>query len=411
MQKRFLLSTTAATALAIGCPSANAEVFRMTCTPASSSIPYTVAYDSDAGASYVTGSRSGTTRKYYVIDVKDKTNVHILYVATKAPGQTRTMYLAFDYSQKNDDVSAIRVINGASDNKDKCAFTPNQIAKATPQQGDVNALREQRSTADADLLRQENLRLTEELAKKEAEAAAKRQADAGAQADVNARSYTQQQIEAARQETLRLQQQQVQTGLTPQELQKQRQLQQKQHAEERVQGIVQANEAAEMKRILENYETASNAQTSVQMALGLKLANRAADAAISGRRITPEQREELLATAVNIEKKIDELKLTEAKAVETQQAAKLHDEMIQQKQAADEAAAKAKAAELQRVVDHNKQLMQQKQAADEATARAKADKELADAYKNADISADEACPADDGTLRPDGVGFATWLVV
>ena len=109
-------------ALAIGCLSARAKTFRMTCTPASSPIPYTVVYDSDAKASYVTGSRSGFTRKYNVIDVKDTSAV--LYVATKAPGQTRTMYLAFDYSGDGDDVSAIRTIDGSSDKRDKCVFVP-----------------------------------------------------------------------------------------------------------------------------------------------------------------------------------------------------------------------------------------------------------------------------------------------
>lgn len=42
-------------------------------------------------------------------------------MATQAPGQTRTVYLAFDYSGINTDVSNIRVIDGASDKTDKCA--------------------------------------------------------------------------------------------------------------------------------------------------------------------------------------------------------------------------------------------------------------------------------------------------
>lgn len=170
MQKLFLLST-AATVLAIGCPSANAEMFRMTCTP-TDSVPYTVAYDSEAAVSYITGSRTGATREYPVFDVKDKSKVHVLYVATKALNQTRTIYLAFDYSGVGDDVSAIRVIDGTSDTKDKCAFIPNQIAaKAALQQGDENALREQRSIADAERLAQENLRLQGELAKQQTGAA------------------------------------------------------------------------------------------------------------------------------------------------------------------------------------------------------------------------------------------------
>ena len=125
--KNLLVISTAATAITISCPSANAKMFRMTCTPTASA-PYTVAYDSDAGVSYIT-SQSGVTRKYHVLDVKDKSDVHVLYVATKAPNQTRMVYLAFDYSGDEDDVSAIRVIDRASDKRDKCAFI------AAPQQG------------------------------------------------------------------------------------------------------------------------------------------------------------------------------------------------------------------------------------------------------------------------------------
>jgi hypothetical protein len=137
-------------ALAVGCPSANAKIFRMTCTP-TDSVPYTVAYDSDAGVSYITGSRTGTTRKYHVLDVKDKSDVHVLYVATKAPNQTRTIYLAFDYSGMGDDVSVIRVVDGATDKKDKCAFIPNQIdPKAAPQQGPQSDQEQQQQESPAE---------------------------------------------------------------------------------------------------------------------------------------------------------------------------------------------------------------------------------------------------------------------
>lgn len=135
----------------------------MTCTPDSSSIPYTVAYDSGVGASYITGSRSGTTRKYNVLDIKNKTSVHVLYVATKAPNQTRTVYLAFDYSGKGDDVSAIRTIDGASDKKDKCVFIPSQVvAQVAPPQTDFEfdkfSAMERRGLA----VQQENVRLLQE---------------------------------------------------------------------------------------------------------------------------------------------------------------------------------------------------------------------------------------------------------
>jgi hypothetical protein len=124
--KNLLVLSTAATAITISCPSASAKMFRMTCTPTDSA-PYTVAYDSDAGVSYIT-SQSGVTRKYHVLDVKDKSNLHVLYVATKAPNQTRKIYLAFDYSGDDRDVSAMRVIDRASDKKDKCAFISTKAA-------------------------------------------------------------------------------------------------------------------------------------------------------------------------------------------------------------------------------------------------------------------------------------------
>jgi hypothetical protein len=77
------------------------------------------------------------TRKYNVLEVKDNSDAHILYVATKAPGQTRTMYLAFDYSADGDDVSAMRTIEGVSDKKDKCVFIPSEVvAKVVPPQAE-----------------------------------------------------------------------------------------------------------------------------------------------------------------------------------------------------------------------------------------------------------------------------------
>jgi hypothetical protein len=240
IMRKLLLLSMASTALALGCPSANAKMFRMMCAPTASA-PYTVTYDSDAGVSYITGSRTGATRKYRVLDVKDKSDVHVLYVATKSPNQSRTIYLAFDYSGDNKDVSAIRIINSRSDKEAKCSFSPNQTtAKAAPQQDGINAqsdreqARAQGAIAEAEQLRRENLRLQGELAKHEAVAAdkqaqksadysAEKQAEAkGAEAEakrqaeikgaaIQAEVKTQQQIEAAAEEapeeTLRLQQQ------------------------------------------------------------------------------------------------------------------------------------------------------------------------------------------------------------
>jgi hypothetical protein len=49
-----------------------------------------------------------------------------LHVATKAPGQSRTLYLAFDYGENGRDVSAIRAVDRGRDNRDKCSFITDQ---------------------------------------------------------------------------------------------------------------------------------------------------------------------------------------------------------------------------------------------------------------------------------------------
>ncbi len=120
---------------------AQAEMFSMTCHPANST-PYTVTYNSGARQATIIGGKTGFVRTYNAFDVTDKPSKHILYVATKAPGQTRTLYLAFDYSGINTDLSSIRVIDGASDKTDKCA-SDNFQAAALP-------MREHRSIAHQD---------------------------------------------------------------------------------------------------------------------------------------------------------------------------------------------------------------------------------------------------------------------
>jgi hypothetical protein len=117
MKKLFLFST-AAMVLAIG--SAHAETFRMRCAP-DGSVPYYVSYDSDTGKAYVTGSRTGFTRQYHAFDMKRIANT--LYVAVKAPRQTRVLYLAFGYGKNGVDSSTLRAVDpGRSDSRDKCAL-------------------------------------------------------------------------------------------------------------------------------------------------------------------------------------------------------------------------------------------------------------------------------------------------
>jgi tRNA_anti-like len=108
---------------------AHAESFKMSCFP-DHAAPYTVTYVTGADGTYITGSRSGTTRRYDVIDLKDNRKNHVLYLATHAPGQTRTVYLAFDYSQIGNDVSDIRVIDSGYDATDKCSFIPKEVYQA-----------------------------------------------------------------------------------------------------------------------------------------------------------------------------------------------------------------------------------------------------------------------------------------
>src|ERR1700730_13946102 len=71
-----------------------------------------------------TGSRTGFSRPYHAFDVTRIDNV--LYVAVKAPRQTRVLYLAFGYARNGDDSSSIRVVDPAarSDKRDKCTLIP-----------------------------------------------------------------------------------------------------------------------------------------------------------------------------------------------------------------------------------------------------------------------------------------------
>jgi len=68
-------------------------------------------------------SASGTTRPYPIFDMNNNKHKHVLYIAAKRQDQDRTLYFAFDYSQKGDDVSAIRVkAPNGYDAKDKCSM-------------------------------------------------------------------------------------------------------------------------------------------------------------------------------------------------------------------------------------------------------------------------------------------------
>lgn len=88
----------------------------MKCEP-SNAAPYEVVYIH--GHAAVIG-QSGKPREYPVIDEHDNTGGHTFYVAAKRDDQNRTLYFAFDYSRRGDDVSAIRVKGPGYDARDKC---------------------------------------------------------------------------------------------------------------------------------------------------------------------------------------------------------------------------------------------------------------------------------------------------
>jgi hypothetical protein len=89
----------------------------MQCFPTSGT-PYAVVYINNQAAVI---SHSGTTRPYVVVDEQDNQKKHVFYVAAKRDDQDRTLYFAFDYSRRSEDISAIRVkASNGYDSRDKC---------------------------------------------------------------------------------------------------------------------------------------------------------------------------------------------------------------------------------------------------------------------------------------------------
>ena len=92
--------------------------FVMQCQPQNST-PYAVAYVN--GQAAIFGGKTGHETKYDVEEIKDNPGNHVMYVKIDRPDQNRTVFLAFDYSRRGTDVSAIRVMApGGYDAKDKC---------------------------------------------------------------------------------------------------------------------------------------------------------------------------------------------------------------------------------------------------------------------------------------------------
>jgi len=92
--------------------------FIMQCRPTNST-PYIVGYGN--GRAAISGGKTGHVTPYDVEEVKNNPGNHVMYVKIDRPDQNRTLYLAFDYSRRGSDVSAIRVMApGGYDAKDKC---------------------------------------------------------------------------------------------------------------------------------------------------------------------------------------------------------------------------------------------------------------------------------------------------
>lgn len=117
---------------------AHAETYTMTC--GSHPTEYRVRFNTETHVGTVrTLTPNSRVTTYVAHDVKDNQNKKIFYVAMTAPGQTRILYLAFDYSgaPRDGDVSAIRTKDGDQDRKDKCEFKPHTAPVPTPLQPQV----------------------------------------------------------------------------------------------------------------------------------------------------------------------------------------------------------------------------------------------------------------------------------
>jgi hypothetical protein len=119
MMKLIIVAIIAIAAPLLLCGVAHAEIFNMTCYPSGS--PYMVSFNTETRIGAIAGSVSGHVRIYKAHDVQNRADKHMLYVAMTAEGQTRILYLAFDYSGSRD-LSTLRAKDGANDARDRCKF-------------------------------------------------------------------------------------------------------------------------------------------------------------------------------------------------------------------------------------------------------------------------------------------------
>ena len=105
----------------LGISSAYAESITMTCYPTDSASSYNVTYYPECNYAEIVGNWADARSSLYSVLGKDSKG-NVIYIRTKAEGQTRTVYLAFGYSGAGDDVSSIRVVDKTInyDKRDKC---------------------------------------------------------------------------------------------------------------------------------------------------------------------------------------------------------------------------------------------------------------------------------------------------
>ncbi len=93
---------------------------KMRCYPHDAK-PYTVSYNFGLRSGYIT-SAPGLTRTYAAVSSFHSTS-DIMGVTVNAPGQTRTLFLGFDFSRTvPEDVSELESTDGLAVKRDSCVF-------------------------------------------------------------------------------------------------------------------------------------------------------------------------------------------------------------------------------------------------------------------------------------------------
>jgi hypothetical protein len=93
------------------------SVLAMQCIPQGGR-QYLVAYTNGSAATF---AASGFKREYPVVKEHDDQSNHVFYVTLQRPDQARAVFLAFDYSQRGEDVSTLATqVPGEPKARDKC---------------------------------------------------------------------------------------------------------------------------------------------------------------------------------------------------------------------------------------------------------------------------------------------------